>query len=198
MNAAHHSGRARTGKAVTYADYPVLSHPGPSGISVVSVARAHTAATTKSGPIWVSVQPKSPYAVLPEIASAREVAHNGKMRVWISKNSRGGVCLLMFHPDLASSPTLDHSITAACGTADELARGTLLLERPLDSSLGTWVGLGAVPSDVSHVSALLANGRIHTTQVVHNFYSIASMRPIDAIDFTGDGIKQEIKLTTGG
>jgi hypothetical protein len=114
----------------SYAAYPALALAQPSGITVVSLAQARLVADSKAHPIWVDVTPENANAVLPEIRSARELRHERSRHIWISKSSRGGICLLVYDPALSPNPATDHSITATCGDSSELSQGMTLLQRP--------------------------------------------------------------------
>jgi len=165
-----------------YADYSALTRPGPSGIAVVSLKQARAVATTTTAPIWVAVAPQSPQAIVPEIASAREVRHEQTTRIWIAESSRGGVCVLVFHPEAARGSAHYHSIGAACGSADELKKGAVLMEHSARSA-GGWAAFGVVPSAVTQVTVWLADGRRRTGRVTNNSYSISVPGRIARITF---------------
>lgn len=182
-----HSGDPPAVAGRISAEYRALTRPGPSGISVVSLKQARAVATTRTAPIWVAVAPESPQAIVPEIASAREVRHEQTTRIWIAESSRGGVCVLVFRPEAGRDPARYHSIAAACGSADELQKGAVLMEHSVHSARG-WVAFGAVPSAVTRVTVWLADGHRRTGQVSNNSYSIAVPGPIERVTLGRTGV----------
>jgi len=175
---------------LTYAAYPALNLARPPGIAVVSLAQAHSVVADKARPIWVEVTPEDPNATLPEIRSAREVRHEGPRRVWLSKSDRGGLCLLIFDPAESPDPATDHSVTATCGEASELAKGISLVQRLGGSANGekTFV-VGVVPNGVATVSIKLAGGEVHAASVADDTYSVMLDRRVAEVSFVRHGVR---------
>jgi hypothetical protein len=176
-----------------YASYPALSIPGPSGIEIVPHARAHIAASTGFGPLWVEESGGNPRIVTPEISSAREVAHRHRARFWISRNRMGGVCVLSFHPELANNVVHYHSVTASCGTATSLTKGAVLFER---EPRGAWLVVGVAPNNVVRVSLRLSDGTTRTTSVEHDSYLITVPEQVHALSLIGAGTGAGSSTTT--
>jgi hypothetical protein len=155
-----------------YVAYPSLRARRPSGITIVSASRAASVAATETHPVWVSEPSRYAAASLPEIASARELRHNGRRRVWIARSTRGGVCLLVFAPELAADPGHAHSVSASCGTRSEIARGVAYVAQTSSRvRRSRSLVLGLVPAGVQAVSVTLADGRHQAVPVSLNLYS---------------------------
>lgn len=188
------ASRARpTATRFPYADYSALSLPGPSGINVVAPARARVAASTGFGPLWVEEAGGNPRIVTPEISSAREVAHRNRARFWIARNRMGGVCVLSFHPELASKVIHYHSVTASCGTASSLSKGAVLFER---EPQGAWLVVGVAPNKVVRVSLRLSNGTTRTISVKDNSYLITVPEQVHALSLIDAGTGAGSSTTT--
>jgi hypothetical protein len=186
--------------AVTYADYPALRAPGPSGIALVTPAQARAAAASATRPLWVSEQsgqargalahvvsgPAAP--PMPNIASAREVARRGGARLWIATSSDGGVCVLSFRPELALDPARYHSVSASCGSPGGLARGAAQVERAAGRN-GPWLVSGVAPREISAVTLRLAGGGERTVPVRHNSYSASVDRPVEGLALVTRGMR---------
>ena len=187
-NASHAS---RQDLSTSYADYPVLSAGGASRIDVVSLAHARQVVNSKARPIWVAVKPEVAGATLPEVDSAREIRHEGALRVWVAKSDRGGLCLLLFDPLLSTHPATAHSVTASCGVAGELQRGISLVQH--FGSLGTGASflVGLVPTGVSHVSLSFGDGSSRLLPVADNAYSITVHQRIAGVSFVRGGVRQQ-------
>jgi hypothetical protein len=181
----------------TYADYPALRLPGPSGIGVVAPADARGAGLSPTRPLWVA-QPHragadrsqlgSVAAVTPEIASAREVARAGLARLWIARSSDGGVCVLSFRPELEPSSPSYHTVSASCGPADDLARGAAQIERAVGRH-AAWLLSGVAPREITAVTLQLAGGGALTVPVTHDSYSASVDRPVEGLAFVDGGMR---------
>jgi hypothetical protein len=194
---------APTGLRVTYRDYPSLRKPGPSGIGLVAPDAARAAAGTGARPLWVSQPaearvtprvPASPLSAVPIISSAREVARPGRARLWIARSSRGGVCVLSFRPELALDPSRYHAISAACASADGLARGAAQIERAPGRG---WLLSGVAPREIGAVTLRLAGGGERTVRVTDNSYSASVERPVEGLVFVSGGVRQR-QINSGG
>lgn len=175
--------------------YPALTVSRPSGIAVVSLAQARSVVATRAHPVWVAIKPRYPDAALPAIRSAREVRHEGPQRVWLSKSSRGGLCLLDFDPQLSPHPATDHTVTATCGGLYELAKGLALTQRVGPGRYSdAWSIVGVVPSGVRDVSIKLGDGSVHDARVVDNSYSTVADRRIIEVSFVRHGVRQHIDI----
>jgi hypothetical protein len=164
------SGHLHRPTAATYADYSVLGNPGPSGIITVRPAEASAERQAPAGPMWVVVPPSGLHGLAaPVIASARLARQEGTVRVWLSKNTAGGLCVLVFSPHLASDPKHDHSVAAWCGTKMELGRPSYVNIRD-DSGSTPWSVVGTVPNGSHCVFMHLANGATSTARVRNNSY----------------------------
>jgi hypothetical protein len=188
-------------RLVTYADYPALGRPGPSGIGLVEPAHARAAATSGTRPLWVSERagagrravssgaPAPQPVAAPDIASAREVARRGHARIWIARSSSGGICVLSFRPELGLDPATYHSVSASCGSAAGLARGAVEVERSMGRN-GRWLVSGVAPREVAAVTLRLSGGGARTVPVTNNSYSATVERPVEGLDFVAGGIGQ--------
>ncbi|HEV7584234.1 MAG TPA: hypothetical protein VGO14_00485 [Solirubrobacteraceae bacterium] len=198
--AAHRDPSRPRPRQFSYADYPALLQPGPSGIGLVTPAQARAAAASRSGPLWVaaprgrasaSVEQDSTTPATgsaPDIASAREVARAGRARLWISRSSDGGVCVLSFRPELASDPGSYHAVSASCGSAGGLARGAAQVERAAGRN-GPWLVSGVAPREVSAVTLRLRGGAERTVPVTHNSYSASVGRPVEGLALVAGGMR---------
>jgi len=177
---------------VTYAAYPALRDGKPGRIAVVSLSRAPALTTSRARPIWVSARPQNQHAVLPEIATAREVRREGAMRAWISKNDEGGVCLLVYDPAESSRPATDHTIIATCGDRSELASCLDLVQRAGPGAPESIVGL--VPAGVTAVQMTLGNGRVIAASVAANSFSVTTMGRVTRMHLIGRGNGQYLTI----
>jgi hypothetical protein len=193
-----HSNASKVTASVTYADYPALSRPGPSGITVVSPAQASAVRATKSSPIWVAVKPTYPAAALPNIASAHEARRTGTLRVWVSKSTRSGLCILVFSPEFAENPATDHSVSATCGAKQNLAKGLVYLGRVSRGSQHLTFLVGAVPKGVAQVLVTSANGDVQSIPVYNNTYFTTTKTGIDNVSFVRAGERRQIQFQSGG
>lgn len=192
------SSPARLAGVATYADYPALHGPGPSGIGLVTPAEARNAARSATRPLWVT-SPRgraggelprlvSVAAATPEIASAREVEHAGRARVWIARSSDGGVCVLSFRPELDPGSRTYHTVSAACGPADGLARGAAQVER-VAGRHARWLVSGVAPREITAVTLRLAGGGARTVPVTNDSYSASVDRPVEGLAFVDGGMR---------
>jgi hypothetical protein len=179
-------GASRAATPVTYRDYRVLARRGPSGITVLSQAQARAAATTRTHPIWIAVSPEHPAPIAPIVDSAREVRHEGTARVWLSKATDGGICMLTFNPELSPEPNHAHALAALCVIKNALCRGVSARERLAD---GAWTAVGVVPNSVPYVTLHLANGQTQTTSVANNAYRTTVPTREVSVSFERQGVE---------
>jgi hypothetical protein len=193
------SSSTRLSVPVTYADYPALRRPGPSGIGLITPTQARAAAAGRARPLWVMRPARgatgrlaqtegAPTGAVPDIASAREVGRRGRARLWIARSSTGGVCVLSFRPELAADPSRFHAVSAACGSADGLACGATQIERAAGRG-GPWFVSGVVPRGVLAVALQLAGGSERTVLVADNAYSASVERPVEGLAFVTGGVR---------
>jgi hypothetical protein len=175
--------------------YPALEQIGPSGISVVTLARARLVTSSPARPIWVSVTPENPNATLPEIASARILKREGQRRIWLSRSNHGGLCLLVFDPARSPHPATDHTITASCSNASEVEHGVALAQRlGVRLPQEVWSIVGAVPSGVTKVSLALLDGSVRYVPVSDNSYATVVDEQIKEVSFVRNGVRQHINI----
>jgi hypothetical protein len=161
--------------------YSVLTQPGPSGISVIAPLQIPAAKLTPSHPIWVTLPPSHHGgAARPIISSARQVIRAGSLRIWLAKNTGGGICMLAFNPGDAPDPKHDHSLLVFCGGESTLGSGALTVQPWVH---GNYFVVGVVPNGVRAVIVHLANGEHRDVAVVDNSYHTVVPVRMDGVTF---------------
>jgi hypothetical protein len=152
------------------------------------------------GPIWVGPRPGTSTIPMPDVETAREVRIGPKStRVWISKGSGGGVCLLAMSP---LSPPRSHlrkepPVISSCVTHADLYRGTALAEETAGrdgDTHGLSSVIGIAPDGVRQVSISLAEGAPKSLRVRHNIYAGRAEGEITAVTFARGGVATHIDL----
>ena len=164
--------------------YSVLERPGSSGIAVIVPTQVPAAKLTPAHPIWVIIPAShTGGAARPIISSARELVHEGPLRVWLSENMGGGICMLSFNPRHAPDPKHDHSLLVFCGSKRTRGEGGLIEEA---WAHGSQFVVGAVPDGVRVVVLHLANGQHREVSVAGNAYRVVVPAHVAEVTFSGE------------
>lgn len=194
------SGHTRAGAQATYSSYPALGGTGPTGLTI---AASEQQAKEATGPVWMaqaageanSVGPEQVQHGRPEVSSIRKVDTGvpGAL-VWIAKSTSGGICVL------ASTgkplPNGRVATAASCSTAaGGLSNGAAIELSGLLAGSSTEVLLaGVVPSGVSSLSAVLADGSTTTATVADNGWAVVTQsRPV-AVAYSVGGTVHQVKV----
>jgi hypothetical protein len=175
---------AHASPAVADFHYSVLERPGANGISVIAPTQVPAAKLTPAHPIWVTLPAShTGGAARPIISSARELVHEGPLRVWLSENMGGGICMLGFNPRRARDPKHDHSLLVSCGSERTSGEGGLIEEA---WAHGSQLVVGAVPDGVRVVVLHLANGEHREVAVAGNAYHVVVPAHVAEVTFSGE------------
>lgn len=186
---AHASG------AVTYASYPALEASGPTGLSIVT---SEQQARETTGPVLMAPAagaPRQAGSARPEVASIRkvEVGVPGAL-VWVAKSLSGGVCVL------ASTgvplPNGHVATASSCSTSGEglLQGATVELSGLLTGSPGRVLSAGVLPSGVSSLSAVLADGSKRTLSISDGGWAMLSESAPVEVEYSRGGTVHQIEL----
>lgn len=193
------SGHSRA-SAVTYAAYPALNASGPTGLTI---ATSDQQAKETQGPVLMaptlsntaSVAPQQAHTGRLDVSSIRkvDVGVSGAL-VWIAKSSSGGICVLA---STGKPLPNGHVATAAsCSTVGEsLANGaTIELSGLLAGSPTTVLLAGVVPSGVSSLSAVLADGSTKTVTVTDDSWAIVTQSHPVEVSYSVAGTVHQVKI----
>jgi hypothetical protein len=164
--------------------YSVLERPGSNGISVIDPSEVSASRSTPSHPIWISLPPppRKGGGVRPVIRSARELMHAGSLRIWLARNTNGGICMLSFDPREAPDPEHDHSLLVFCGNESTLGHGAVIVE---PWAHGDYLAVGAVPDGVRFATLVLVDGARRRVVVKNNSYHAVVRSQLGEVTFPG-------------
>jgi hypothetical protein len=102
--------------------------------------------------------------------------HVGPIRIWLSRGTPDGLCMLLFDPRLAPDPRHAHSVLSLCSGEEELAKG-LMFKGQLSARM--WAVIGAAPDNVSSATVHAEGQPSRVVAVVDNvYYATSSSRDV--------------------
>jgi hypothetical protein len=170
MQIGGHGSQARADSPDEYASYPALESTAPTGITLVP-APSSPQATPSSGPTWPLEPPNGTREGWPISTSIRRVsvAPTG-ISVWIAKAIGGGVCVLLSRNQPNNGV---YGVGYSCSTGEEdLADGATVEASAFPGASGEYYIAGVVPSGVSSVRIVLADGASTTVAVADNAWAL--------------------------